>query len=393
MATAPTRERPGLDLVRSVTVWKPGEAPRESALDQLATADGIGWIDLDGGRCLERVAEVSDLLRPVCPGLTHEMVEDVVTPYVEPAGRSYGDGGIRLASSFGVEARRDNPRGERGTAKGAGELVFEPVELLAGERWLITCWQPGRAFRGAIKTADKGQPGSPRDVLDAVVQDWLGGKGSSAGDLGVMIMYELALTYAPAHREIYAWLEDWELSLYTEAGYDPELLPQLWGSMAVLRDWISPLNRIGLDTDLDKAWLPALDREAVLRLDNRIDRALSSLRDLGDTMRSSFQLLHYQQTEEDRERSDRLQGRVAILATAFLIPTLIVGFYGANTWVPGVGEHWGFWVMVAAIVILSGLGTAMVLRWQRQQSAEARRAASQRAQLRAQLARDERAGS
>jgi hypothetical protein len=392
MATAPTRERHGLDLIRSATVWKVGEAPRELAVDQHRMGEGTLWIDLDGELCAGRAADAFEQLGPRCPGLTEEMLAALITPDDHPEGDSYGDGAIRMVSTFSVEARRDGPRGERGTARGVGELIFRPVELLAGEGWLITCWHPSRRFRGAIKTGDAGPPGSPADVLRPVTEAWLGTtECETAGDLGVLVMYELALTYAPAHREIYSWLEDWELSLYTDADYDPAVLPQLWGSMAVLRDWILPLNRMGLDTDIDKAWLPATDANAVRRVDNRVDRALADLRWLGQTLRSSFQVLHSLQAEADRDRSDRFQRRIAVAATAFLIPTLIVGFYGANTWVPGEGRHWGFWVMVVAMLVLTATGVAIVRLMQRGQDVEAKHAARQREQLRETLARDEHA--
>ena len=50
------------------------------------------------------------------------------------------------------------------------------------------------------------------------------------------------------------------------------------------------------------------------------------------------------------------------MAAIFLIPTLIVGFYGANTWVPGQQRHWGFWVMVVVILILTFIGSSLVNR-------------------------------
>ena len=34
-----------------------------------------------------------------------------------------------------------------------------------------------------------------------------------------------------------------------------------------------------------------------------------------------------------------------------LVPTLVVGFYGANTWVPGQGRHWGFYVMLGVLIV------------------------------------------
>ena len=70
----------------------------------------------------------------------------------------------------------------------------------------------------------------------------------------------------------------------------------------------------------------------------------------------------------------------------FLVPTLVVGFYGANTWVPGQNKHWGFWVMVGALVIFSCL-TVAALRAQRQLAATAKRAAEVPVRLRRDTAR------
>src|SRR5262249_6106002 len=159
-----------------------------------------------------RAGEVAKALEPSCPGISEEMVATLATPYREPVGCSYADGEIKLAATFGVEAKPDVERGERGVSKGAGELIFHPVCLLAEGRWLVSCWLPSRAFRGAVKTSDNEPPGSPDDVRDAVAQDWLASKPKTAGDLGVLVMYELALSAGPAWRDIYAWLEDWELS-------------------------------------------------------------------------------------------------------------------------------------------------------------------------------------
>jgi hypothetical protein len=35
----------------------------------------------------------------------------------------------------------------------------------------------------------------------------------------------------------------------------------------------------------------------------------------------------------------------------------VVGFYGANTWVPGQGRHWGFYVMLGVLIV----GTCLVI--------------------------------
>ena len=108
-------------------------------------------------------------------------------------------------------------------------------------------------------------------------------------------------------------------------------------------------------------------------------------------LRSSFNLLHGQEAEQQRDRTDRLQRRVELIAAGFLIPTLIVGFYGANTWVPGEREHWGFWIMVAILALFSVTGMLLVLYWQHTQRAEDAEAAEERKRLRDEL-RSETAG-
>jgi hypothetical protein len=235
---------------------------------------------------------------------------------------------------------------------------------------------------------EENEPVSSDEVFGAIAALWPGSSGQNAGDLGVLTMHELALSYGPAHWAIQAWLQDWELSLYVEDDIpNPEELPRLWGSMAVLRSWLAQLNRPGLRTDAQKAWLPVTQHELVIEVDNRIDRALEHLGELSDTLRASFSVLHFQLSEKQRARNEHMQHRVELIAAIFLVPTLIVGFYGANTWVPGQGRHWGFWIMVLVLVLGTGLILTLLLAWQRGQRAETRRAAEERARMHAELIR------
>jgi hypothetical protein len=314
------------------------------------------------------------------------MLEDLVTPDDSPEGSSYGDGSIRLASTFSVEAARDETAVERGTPQGVGVLRFQPVEIVAAEGWLISCWHPTRTFEGAERIAE-GPPGPAEEVFRGAVERWHHGRRGSAGDLGVAVMHELALSYVPTQRRLLTWLEDWELSLYLEDELDnADQLPELWGLMAVLRNWLTPLNRPGLRKDIAKAWLPVTDHAQVVEVDERIDRALEGLGRLSETLRQSFGLLHVEQTEEQRQREEKSARRIETLAAAFLVPTLVVGFYGANTWVPGQGRHWGFWVMVAVLFVFSCL-TMLGLRTQRRAAAATARASEERARLRRDLLR------
>lgn len=371
--------------LRRTSTWRGGARPEVCGTDDPLGDGAFRWFELVCGPDLTE--EAFDLLAASCPGLTRQMLEDLLTPDDAPAGISYGDGTIRLASTFGIEAIRRDQQRERGTAQGVGVLRFQPVELLAGERWLISCWHPGRLFQGAIKI-DEDRPDSADAIFSGVAERWARRRGGGPGDLGVAIMNELALSYAPTHRELFSWLEDWELSLYVNDDLDNrDELPELWGLMAVMRDWLNPLNRPGLRADVSKAWLPAGDHDAVIEVDDRVDKALAGLAKLSERLRQSFGLLHLEQSEEQREHSERMQRRIEIAAAVFLVPTLIVGFYGANTWVPGQGKHWGFWVMVALLILLSFAALLGVLHLQRRAGKAALAAGSERRQIRTELLR------
>ncbi len=371
--------------LKRVSVWRAGARPDIGSPGDLAGDEALRWFELVCGPDL--TAEAFDFLGPRCPGLTSQMLEDLLTPDDAPAGISYGDGAIRLASTFSVEALRVDHRRERGTAQGSGVLRFQPVELLAGERWLISCWHPRRTFQGAIKI-EEDPPDSSDETFRGVAERWAQRRDGGAGDLGVAVMNELALSYAPAHRALFSWLEDWELSLYVDDDLDNrDELPELWGLMAVMRDWLNPLNRPGLRADVSKAWLVASDHQAVIEVDERVDKALAGLAKLSERLRQSFGLLHLEQTDEQRQHSERMQRRIEVAAAVFLVPTLVVGFYGANTWVPGQGKHWGFWVMVALLILLSLVALLAVLFLQRRAGQAADRAGDERRQMRTELLR------
>jgi hypothetical protein len=351
--------------------------------DGTPVGEGTVWIDLVGGSEAQPLLQV---LKPLCTGLTLEMLQDLLTPDDRPEGASYGDGEIRLASTFSVKPESLDGKEERGVAQRAGALTFQPVEMLASKDWLLTCWHNNRTFLGAEKI-NEGQPASVEALIPELTQAWLDRDGC-AGDLGLMIMHKLALGYRAAAWQLNSWHQDWELSLYMEDELDnPEELPHLWGMMAVLRDWLTPLNKPGLRSDPTQAWLPGCDHSQVIELDDRIDKTLDQLRHLATEMRSSFSVLHGQQAEESRQRKEATQHRIELVAAIFLVPTLVVGFYGANTWIPGQGRHWGFYVMLVVLFALTLGAIGMVLRWRRLERAEVKRLAQERDRDRAALLR------
>jgi CorA-like Mg2+ transporter protein len=371
------------------TDWRPGErpVPVENASD--APSTGIRWIEVNATPV--RAGQVFERLSSVCAGLTREMVEDLLTPDQEPLGKPYPGGDIRLASSCRLEARSEGSAKNGDTDEVGGHLTIQPIELLAGEGWLITCWHHAQTFRdGRFSDVRSGTPEAGAVLHDSVARRWEKGLGRSAADLGTLVLHELVLGYGAAERTLDTWLEHWELAHHQSVLAYSELsvrdrsedfgkraamlrkqhaqLAELSGAMAVLRAWITPQNRVGLKEDPERAWLVPADPTLVCDVDDRIDRALAELRELSQALRSSFSLLQFQQLETQRDRREQLMRRIEIVAAAFLIPTLIVGFYGANTWVPGQQEHWGFWVMIVVLVVLSVIGITAVILYQNWQS-------------------------
>jgi hypothetical protein len=329
--------------LRRVSLWDEDGRPEASDLDRVGTGQGFPWFELVCG--VSEASEVLAALGPHCPGLTEEMLEDLLTPDDLPDGRSY-DESIKLASTFGVVAERDAESGDRSAPGRVGRLVFQPVEIVSGEGWLVSCWHPTRVFEGSTQSAEE-PAGSSEEIFEGLAESWRRGRRGSAADLGVAAMHELALGYVPAQRELVLWLEDWEMTLYKkDEKPDEDELYALWGLMTMMRKWLTPLNRPGLRNDPCKAWLPTSDHELVLDLDKRVDRALDGLAKLSETLRGAFGMLHVEQEERSARRLEKL-------ATIFLVPTLVVGFYGANTWLPGQGRHWGFYVMVGVLALLS----------------------------------------
>lgn len=123
----------------------------------------------------------------------------------------------------------------------------------------------------------------------------------------------------------------------------------------MFRKWLAPLNPPGVQKDISKAWLlGATDHALCSSVDNRIDRALDRGQELAATLRSSFNMLHGEIEEAARRRQARGQHQIEILAAVFLVPTLIVGFFGANTWLPGrSGSVTAFEIMVVALAVLT----------------------------------------
>jgi Mg2+ and Co2+ transporter CorA len=343
----------------------------------------IRWIDVDVAalnldRAPVREQTADALLAAIGSETDGQLDRCMLIDLLEVAdrrlGERYSEGRIRSASSFRVETTRVLRRDERERDAVSGQLHVQPVEFLSNERWLITCWHGSRTFHGDQEVPTDGAPQPHDEIVRAAISRWEQGPGGTAGDLGVLVLHELALSYAPAYRAVRGWVEEWEIGLYRGEDADEHRLRELWASMAQLREWMTPLNPPGVRTSLDRAWFAAVENhDEVKRVDDRIDRALHGLREVADTIRASFALVHAEKLERSRRNQERFQRRLELLAAGFLVPTLIVGFYGVNTKLPGQQTWWGFWMMVALIVLLTSVTVVAVVYVGRAQRADATR--------------------
>jgi hypothetical protein len=358
--------------VLTLRIARPGAAIETVDIDGPSTVKrGVRWFNVADTSHVD-AAELLGIAGPYCRGeLTLEMVEDLISPDPRPKIQPWAGGTIKGVAAFRVTASESDEGVGMDSATKAGILIFEPVEFLVGADWLITCWHDAEVYRGAERINERA-PAPPTELFKEVGRCWQTRAVKSAGDLAVLILLELALTYGPACRQLYVWQEEWELDFFRRPDrIDRETLLDARACAAVLRDWLARLNPPGLRQDAERAWFPGVtgDRdsggfERALEVDDRIDSALHELSEFNQTLRSAYDLLQLREGERERHRDDRFQRTIAVGGSAILIPTLVAGIMGVNTWVPGEAgpksSHWAFVVLICIVLLSGGVAWAVL---------------------------------
>ena len=183
-------------LIRQASAWLPQRAPEPLPLQDLELADGLRWVDIYGGDLGN--SEVLALLAPICHGqLTQKMVRDLITPKRFAVGGSYRDSEVIVTSGFRIRHLGSGANGTKATnGNGANghpmTSVFEPLQLLVGDDWLLSCWHPARVFRGLcdpVHVADESSSG----LYLAVAKRWPTSNAQGAADLAKLVRSELAV--------------------------------------------------------------------------------------------------------------------------------------------------------------------------------------------------------
>lgn len=179
-------ERAG--LIRQASAWWPQRAPEPLPLQDLEESDAIRWVDV-GGAGLE-IGEVLALLNPICHGqLEKRMVRDLIKPERFAAGGSYRNSEISITSAFRI---RDRAQDAEANGDGDFSSVLEPVQLLVGEDWLLSCWHSPRRFRG-MGNASRNGAGASDGLYPEIAQRWPTSEASTAAGLAALVKRELAV--------------------------------------------------------------------------------------------------------------------------------------------------------------------------------------------------------
>ena len=346
--------------------WLPGERGSERRLfDPGGRGGGVLWVDVDVGHTEPDI--VFDALEPLCPGVTEQMLNELFTVDPQPKVTEYGEGEIRFVSAFSVHAEESERGGSDADTSKAGALVFQLVEMLAGDGWLITAWHRSKRYEGA-EEIDEGPPLGHQDVYRGVERHWVQERLETSGDLATLALYELVGTYPHAGRMLMSWLEQWELDFHRRFDdTERNTLVAVRSLLAELEERLVAFERP--EAEAGESWFTGLtsDRWAV-RVEHLLARALSDVAATGAALRSSLDLLavhstaqHLRLARYQAAQSDRLQGTVAIVTSVLLVPTLIASFFGSNTRIPGEGRWEGF-LLMCALIVVGALAAYLLIR-------------------------------
>ena len=98
-------------------------------------------------------------------------------------------------------------------------MIQYAVKIVAADTWLVSLWH------GSLLGGSPDEPSElarRRRALQVrvrlhVKKRWLAGDVSSAGDLGILLLRELALRYSVPRERLHEWLRQWENDFYIVA--------------------------------------------------------------------------------------------------------------------------------------------------------------------------------
>ncbi len=192
----------------------------------------------------------------------------------------------------------------------------------------------------------------------------------TAGDLGLMILHELAHTYSGSRRVLHEWLDSWEKDFYARLERtEMNTLIALRTEIAEFRKRLEALHRSGMSVNPELIWFGGVTNLAeARRVEDIIERTLTELRALSESLLTSLNLVATVTSSRQSEKAERFQEVVAAIAAILLVPTLVATIYGANTRLPGEDRWSGFGFMVLAMAATAAMALLALKVWRDHQN-------------------------
>jgi Mg2+ and Co2+ transporter CorA len=233
----------------------------------------------------------------------------------------------------------------------------------------VTCWHKAQTYRGGNPDRDC-DPMLREPFMAHVRHRWGEDRRASTaaaatpGLLGLYLARSLTDTYDASNRMLERWVEGWEVAFYEalsgrdKARHLAEAAGEISNLLAMTGEFrrrVTALHHARTTTD-DKTWFPNLgngiDKHPhVEALAETLNSAAAQLRRLGDHIGKDMDLLMLQSAATQHEADERLQGFLANITGLVLVPTLVVGLFGANTRLPGGGSWLGFELMLILMLV------------------------------------------
>ena len=198
--------------VLKVTEWRHAEPRAELAthpLQQWPAHDGDGTVISVEVPFGADAAHVHRELQRICDSrISGPMVEDLLCTDDLPKRREWPGTNIRSVSAVAARAAVHHDPIQC-------ELEFDVVELLAGPNWIVVaCHTEGSYVSQRGITLPRA--GSCESLLSTVESRWVQSGARTAGDLGLLVVDELAKTHRAARRSLGRCIERWERDCFRE---------------------------------------------------------------------------------------------------------------------------------------------------------------------------------
>ena len=274
---------------------------------------------------------------------------------------------VGSVSSFAVAHDEDTPEDPTDPlAPKTGRLTFWPLELAAGERFLVTVRRAGERITARTRAHARDDAGQVQrcpvlaghELESEVRRRWRRASveqegDRTGGDAALLLLHWVADGVLAALLEVEAWLRQWELHVLEHAGQPEDV------TLLTLRDMLAEIEaRTGFFShphadDPVRGWVPAVtepdEAQQVLalfrrslrtaeRLETRVRDRLGTVANRGEERRST---------------------RMAIGGFILLFPALILALYSV---LPNNGAWAGFSAMFVLMAVLTYAAYAYLLR-------------------------------